>query len=102
MPLAMLVSHSNTRDFHKHEISQLSVPQNGIIYFVVEGQLYVVPPNTAIYIPPNIPHCIYKTNSKIIIENIYFTKKYFDKLPQATTTVTLRGSTPNPRQCKHL
>lgn len=84
-----LVSHSTTRDLHKHEIAQLSVPQNGIIYFVVEEQLYVVPPNTAIYIPPNIAHCIYKTNNKIIIENIYFSKQYLDKLPEITKSSTL-------------
>jgi AraC-like DNA-binding protein len=84
-----LVSHSTTRDLHKHETAQLSVPQNGIIYFMVEGQLYMIPPNTAIYIPANIHHCIYKTNNKIIIENIYFSKKYFDLLPQITRAVTL-------------
>ncbi|MBP9741785.1 MAG: helix-turn-helix domain-containing protein [Burkholderiales bacterium] len=84
-----LASRSNTKVLHSHKIGQLSVPKNGIIYFAVQGQLYISPPNIAVYIPANTPHCIYKTSPQTIIENIYFSKEYFNLLPQVTKTIVL-------------
>lgn len=76
-----IASKANTKDFHSHQVGQLSVPKNGIMYITVEDKLYLVPTHRAIFIPKNTKHCVYKTGCHTIIENIYFQDNSFPILP---------------------
>lgn len=84
-----IASKSNTREWHSHDVGQLSVPKNGIIYLKVGQHIYIVPPHMAIFIPKHTPHAVHKTNDLTIIENIYFPEKYFPFLPPKVKTYYL-------------
>lgn len=72
--------------WHDHNVAQLSYAAAGILYAQIADKLYIVPPNMAIYIPPKTLH---RTNSKKVpqLENIYFSKEYFDLLPTSVQLI---------------
>lgn len=65
---------------HFHDSAQLSFTIEGIIRVKINRQLFIIPPNMAIYVPPNYEH---KTEMQkaIKIEHIYFGEEYLDFLP---------------------
>ena len=48
---------SNKSDQHDHRSGQLLHSIHGVIEVQVENQLFIVPPNNAVWIPPSIMHC---------------------------------------------
>lgn len=84
-----IASHSNISDSHSHKVGQLSVPQNGTMYLIVEDELYIIPPGRAIFIPKNTRHQVYKISKRTIIENVYFTDQYMKLLPQTVGIISL-------------
>jgi AraC-like DNA-binding protein len=77
------------KDFHSHNIAQLSIPVNGIMYVTAEESLFIVPPGMAIFIPKKTKHSIQKINDGTIIENIYFTDLYKSHIPATTKSFYL-------------
>lgn len=73
---------------HKHDSAQLSYTLEGILYVEIDMHLFIVPPNMAIFIPPNNEH---KTNMQKVIkvENIYFNKKYYKLLPDTPQLINI-------------
>lgn len=84
-----VASHSTMKDAHSHKVSQLSIPTNGVIYITIDDELFIIPPEMAIFIPKNTKHCIQKVSNHTIIENIYFTDDYKDSLPKITKSFRL-------------
>lgn len=84
-----VASPSTIKDFHAHGISQLSIPINGVMYIIVDDELFIIPPTMAVFIPKNIKHCIQKINAKTVIETIYFTDMYQNHLPHSTQSFYL-------------
>ncbi len=84
-----IASKVTTKSFHSHQLAQLSVPKNGIMYLMVDDRVYIVPPNIAILIPGNVQHCVYKINSNTIIENTYFKEEFYSSLPAKVETFNL-------------
>src|SRR6185437_14737991 len=78
-----IASPSLIRDFHSHNVSQLSIPVNGVMYVIVEDDLFIIPPGMAVFIPKNVKHCVQKISEQTIIENIFFTDIYKNYLPKA-------------------
>jgi len=78
-----VAGHSLIKDFHSHEVSQLSIPVNGVMNVLVDNNLFIIPPGMAIFIPRNTKHCVQKINDHTIIENIFFTDIYKNYLPKA-------------------
>ncbi|HLX53373.1 MAG TPA: AraC family transcriptional regulator [Aquella sp.] len=78
-----VASPSLIKDFHSHEVSQLSIPVNGVMNVLVDDNLFIIPPGMAIFIPKNTKHCVQKINDRTIIENIFFTDIYKNYLPKA-------------------
>ncbi len=48
---------SNKSDQHDHQSGQLLHSIHGVIEIQVENQLFIVPPNNAVWIPPLVMHC---------------------------------------------
>ncbi len=84
-----VASHSTTKDFHSHTVAQLSVPTNGVLYIIVENELFIIPPGMAVFIPKNVLHCVKRINAHTIVETVYFTDTYKEYLPHTTKSVYL-------------
>lgn len=84
-----VASPSLIRDFHSHPVSQLSIPVNGVMYVIVNNELFIVPPGMAVFIPKDIKHCIQKINDHTVIENIFFTDIYKKHLPDKAKSFCL-------------
>lgn len=84
-----VASNPTIKDFHSHKIAQLSIPINGIMYIVVDNELFIIPPGMAVFIPEGILHCIKNAKANMIIETIYFTDIYKNYLPNTTKSFYL-------------
>lgn len=84
-----IASHSNISSSHSHKVGQLSVPQNGTMYLIVDDELYIISPGRAIFIPKNTKHQVYKISKRTMIENIYFTDQYTKGLPNTVAMIHL-------------
>ena len=84
-----IISKAVINDKHHHQLAQLSVPKNGILYLMIYDKVYILPSHMAIFIPPNAPHGIYKPNPNTIIENIYFQEDNYPLLPKEIKTFHL-------------
>ena len=73
--IKILRQKSTTTAPHRHSFAQLSYTLEGILHIQAQNKIFVVPPNTAIYIPQQTIHQN-KTHKNVNITTLYFGKKY--------------------------
>jgi AraC-like DNA-binding protein len=65
---------------HRHKWGQLAYASEGIIIVSTEDGRWMVPPERAVWIPPDIAHAI-DTTAKVKIRNIHIAEKLSAELP---------------------
>jgi AraC-like DNA-binding protein len=73
---------------HKHDVAQLSYTIEGILRTEIDNKMFIIPPNMAIFIPPNHEHKI-GMQKTIKIENLYFDNNYINNLPTKTQLIAI-------------
>lgn len=77
------ISHSvRMIEPHNHLRAQLSYTVEGVFYAQLGQNLFIVPPNMAIFMPAGIEHSTEMVKS-LKVYSVYFEKSYFKDLPQA-------------------
>ena len=75
-------------DFHDHPRAQLLYALSGVMTATTHKGLWVIPPFTAIWIPPNIPHKI-SASSHISLRSLYFTRGFYDDEPKGCCVISV-------------
>jgi AraC-like DNA-binding protein len=65
---------------HAHEWGQLLYAASGIMQVMAQGSIWVIPPQRAVWIPPNVMHSI-KVIHKVTLRNVYIAPSALSGLP---------------------
>jgi AraC-like DNA-binding protein len=59
IPLAMQVSNAGCAAAHAHPRGQLIYASSGVMRIICHGDIFIVPPSQAVWVPPDIEHEVY-------------------------------------------
>lgn len=78
-----LVKHNSGE--HQHNKGQLLFAREGSMRVVIDQKLSVIPPQKAVWLPPNQPHCVFFTEV-VGYRSIYIDTEVFPDLPKEPAT----------------
>jgi len=65
---------------HQHIWGQLLYASHGVMQVMAQGYIWVIPPQRAVWIPPNVEHAI-KVIHKVRLRNVYISPNVMQGLP---------------------
>ncbi len=65
---------------HQHIWGQLLYASQGVMQVMAQGHIWVIPPQRAVWIPPNVEHAI-KVIHKVRLRNVYISPNVMQGLP---------------------
>ena len=86
IPLAMQVSHAGCAAAHAHPRGQLIYASNGVMRVICRGDIWVVPPSQAVWVPPEIEHEVYFPGD-VSLRNLFVDPSATIGLPKQCTVI---------------
>jgi len=86
IPLAMQVSNAGCAAVHDHPRGQLIYASSGVMRVICRGDIWVVPPSQAVWVPPGIDHEVYFPGD-VALRNLFVDPSATTGLPEQCTVV---------------
>lgn len=86
IPFSMEVSNAGCAAAHAHPRGQLIYASSGVMRVICEGDLWVVPPSQAVWVPSGIEHEVYFPG-QVSIRNLFVDPSITKGLPEQCTVI---------------
>lgn len=86
IPLAMQVSNAGCAAAHAHPRGQLIYASAGVMRVIGRGDIWVVPPSQAVWVPPEVEHEVYFPGD-VALRNLFVDPSATGGLPQQCTVI---------------